>query len=334
LDQARNKTLDIKGLKTQFFTKRGIIPAVDGIDIEIHQGEVIGVVGESGCGKSITAMSIMQLVANTGRVVEGSIHLNGEDLLKKSKKEMLDVKGNKISIIFQEPMTSLNPVTTVGNQVKEAIVIHKKVSGSEAKNMVVDIFRQVGIPEPEKRYKAYPHQLSGGLRQRVMIGMAMVCQPDLMIADEPTTALDVTIEAQILRLMRGMQKKQGTAIMMITHNLGIVAELCEFVYVMYAGKIMEQADIFKIFANPLHPYTFGLLNSIPKITEEKDRLYTIRGMVPNLLALPKGCRFCPRCDKAMKICTIKEPELLDAGEGQKVRCHLYDKELMGRETAG
>ena len=334
MDQARNKTLDIKGLKTQFFTKRGIIPAVDGIDIEIHQGEVIGVVGESGCGKSITAMSIMQLVANTGRVVEGSIHLNGEDLLKKSKKEMLDVKGNKISIIFQEPMTSLNPVTTVGNQVKEAIVIHKKVSGSEAKNMVVDIFRQVGIPEPEKRYKAYPHQLSGGLRQRVMIGMAMVCQPDLMIADEPTTALDVTIEAQILRLMRGMQKKQGTAIMMITHNLGIVAELCEFVYVMYAGKIMEQADIFKIFANPLHPYTFGLLNSIPKITEEKDRLYTIRGMVPNLLALPKGCRFCPRCDKAMKICTIKEPELLDAGEGQKVRCHLYDKELMGRETAG
>jgi oligopeptide/dipeptide ABC transporter ATP-binding protein len=302
---------------------------VDGIDLEIHEGQVVGVVGESGCGKSITAMSVMQLVANPGRVVEGGIHLNGDDLLKKTKREMLGIKGNKITMIFQEPMTSLNPVVTVGSQVKEAILIHKSVSNAEAAGMVVDMFRQIGIPEPEKRYKAYPHQLSGGLRQRVMIGMAMVCKPDLMIADEPTTALDVTIEAQILRLMREMQRKQGTAIMMITHNLGIVAELCEYVYVMYAGKIMEQANIFDIFANPLHPYTSGLLNSIPKVTEEKNRLFAIRGMVPKLLALPKGCRFCPRCDRAMKICAMKEPELFETGEGHKARCHLYDKELMG-----
>lgn len=334
MEQAKRKLLEITGLKTHFFTKRGVLPAVDGINIDIPEGGIVGVVGESGCGKSITAMSIMQLVANSGRIVEGSIQINGEDLLKKTRKEMLDIKGNKITMIFQEPMTSLNPVTTVGRQVKEAIMIHRNVSHVEAKNRVVDIFRQVGIPEPEKRYKSYPHQLSGGLRQRVMIGMAMVCEPDLMIADEPTTALDVTIEAQILSLMRGMQQKQGTAIMMITHNMGIVAELCEYIYVMYAGKIMEQANVYEIFANPRHPYTFGLLNSIPKITEEKDRLFTIRGMVPNLLALPKGCRFCPRCDKAMRICAMEEPELVETGEGHMVRCHLYDKELMGSETAG
>jgi len=325
----QRSTLQISGLKTHFYTKRGVVPAVDGIDLEIGKGQVVGLVGESGCGKSITALSIMQLVANPGKVAEGSILLGGDDLLKKSKREMLNIKGNHVSMIFQEPMTSLNPVTTVGKQVKEAIVLHKKVPDAEARRMVVDIFRQVGISEPEKRYKSYPHQLSGGIRQRVMIGMAMVCQPDLMIADEPTTALDVTIEAQILRLMREMQQKLGTAILMITHNLGIVAELCDTVYIMYAGKIMEQADVFEIFANPRHPYTFGLLHSIPKVAEVKDRLFTIRGMVPNLLELPKGCRFCPRCDKAMNICAMKEPALFDTGNGHKVRCHLFDKEVMG-----
>ncbi len=323
-------TLNISSLKTHFFTKRGVVPAVDGVDIQIRKGQIVGIVGESGCGKSITAMSIMQLVANPGRVVQGSIELNGDNLLEKTKHEMLDIKGNKISMIFQEPMTSLNPVTTVGKQVREAIVLHKKVTDQQAKDMVIDVFRQVGIPEPEKRYGSYPHQLSGGLRQRVMIGMALVCQPDLMIADEPTTALDVTIEAQILRLMREMQQKQGTAIMMITHNLGIVAELCDYVYVMYAGRIMEQASIYDIFAAPAHPYTFGLLNSIPRIGEVKDRLYTIRGMVPNLLALPKGCRFCPRCDRAMQICTQCEPELYEVGDGHKARCFLFDKEVMGQ----
>ena len=322
-------TLKITGLKTHFFTKRGVVPAVDGIDLEIKRGQIVGVVGESGCGKSMTAMSVMQLVAKPGKVVDGSILLNGEDLLKKTAKEMLKIKGNNISIIFQEPMTSLNPVTTVGSQVKEAITLHQNVSDREARQLVVEMFRQVGIPEPDKRYNSYPHQLSGGLRQRVMIGMAMVCQPDLMIADEPTTALDVTIEAQILRLMRDMNRNHGAAIMMITHNLGIVSELCDFVYVMYAGKIMEQANIFDIFAQPRHPYTFGLLNSIPKMTEVKDKLYTIRGMVPNLLKLPRGCRFCPRCEKAMNICTMTEPELIDTGDGHLVRCHLYDGEVMG-----
>jgi len=314
----------MKGLKTHFYTRRGIVPAVDGIDLEIRQGQIVGVVGESGCGKSITAMSVMQLVASPGRIVEGEIFLNGENLLEKSKREMLHIKGNKISMIFQEPMTSLNPVITVGKQVKESIILHKNISGAKAKEMVLDIFQQVGIPEPEKRYRSFPHQLSVGLRQRVMIGMAMVCDPTLMIADEPTTALDVTIEAQILRLMGEMRQKRNAAIMMITHNLGVVAELCDYVYVMYAGRIMEQADIFEIFSKPLHPYTWGLLNSIPRVGAEKERLYTIRGMVPNLLALPKGCRFCPRCDKAMKICALREPDLYDAGNGRKVRCFLYD----------
>jgi len=258
--------------------------------------------------------------------------------LHKTKKEMFDIRGDKISMIFQEPMTSLNPVITVGKQVKEVIVLHKKAGDAKAREMVLEIFRQVGIAEPENRYNSYPHQLSGGLRQRVMIGMAMVCAPDLMIADEPTTALDVTIEAQILRLMGEMRQRQGAAIMMITHNLGIVAELCDYVYVMYAGRIMEQADIFDIFADPLHPYTYGLLNSIPRLGaveggDENGRLYAIRGMVPNLLALPKGCRFCPRCDRAMKICSMREPELYDAGEGRKVRCFLHDKQLMDNTNA-
>jgi len=322
-------TLSIRGLKTHFFTARGVVPAVDGIDIDIGAGQVVGVVGESGCGKSMTAMSVMGLVAHPGRVVEGSIALSGQSLLDISRRQLLALRGDKLSMIFQEPMTSLNPVTTVGKQVLEAIVLHRRVSHAEARAQVVDMFRRVGIPEAEKRYSAYPHQLSGGLRQRVMIAMAMVCRPDLMIADEPTTALDVTIEAQILRLMRELQKDHGTAIMMITHNLGIVAELCEYVYVMYAGKIMEQANIFDIFEAPKHPYTFGLLGSIPRLGEARDRLFTIRGMVPNLLNLPEGCRFCPRCDRAMRICQVREPPLMDMGDGHKVRCFLYDPEVMG-----
>lgn len=319
---------EIQGLKTQFFTRKGTVPAVDGVDIQVAKAEAVGVVGESGCGKSMTAMSVMQLIQRPGRVVEGRILLAGENLLEKTKAEMNQIRGNKISMIFQEPMTSLNPVYPIGRQVAEAILIHESVSKEEAKTRAVEIFRQVGIPEPGKRYHAYPHQLSGGLRQRVMIGMAMVCNPMLMIADEPTTALDVTIEAQILYLMKRLQKEKGTSVIMITHNLGIVAESCDFVYVMYAGKIMEQASVFDLFANPCHPYTFGLLNSIPKITEVKEHLYTIRGLVPNLLKLPQGCRFCPRCDKAMKICTLREPDLYDLGDGHKVRCYLFDQEVM------
>jgi len=324
----REPLLEIDGLKTQFFTRKGIVPAVDGVTITVPKATVIGIVGESGCGKSMTAMSVMQLLQYPGRVVEGTIKLNGENLLDKTTEEMENIRGNKISMIFQEPMTSLNPVYTVGHQVEEAIQVHQHVSNADAKQKTIDIFRQVGIPEPEKRYSAYPHQLSGGMRQRVMIGMAMVCNPDLVIADEPTTALDVTIEAQILHLMKNLQRDKGTSIIMITHNLGVVAEICDYVYVMYAGKIFEQAEIHDLFKEPLHPYTNGLLNSIPKITETKEHLYTIRGMVPNLLKLPNGCRFCPRCDKAMKICTLREPDLYDRGDGHKVRCFLYDKEVM------
>lgn len=320
--------LEIKGLKTQFFTKRGVVPAVDGIDIAVPAGKIVGIVGESGCGKSVTAMSIMQLVQRPGRIVEGSILLDGDELVGKTPAQINDIRGDKIAMIFQEPMTSLNPVYTVGKQVSEAILLHQKVTREEAKRRTIEAFREVGIPEPDKRYSSYPHQLSGGLRQRVMIAMALVCNLRLMIADEPTTALDVTIEAQILHLMRELQKKNGTSIIMITHNLGVVAELCDIVYVMYAGKVMETATVYDLFDAPLHPYTYGLLNSIPKTALTRERLYTIRGMVPNLLDLPKGCRFCPRCDRAMKICTEREPELAEVAAGHFVRCHLYDKEVM------
>ena len=320
--------LKIRGLKTQFFTSKGVVPAVDGVDITVRAGEAVGLVGESGCGKSMTAMSVMQLLQHPGRVVDGEILLKGENLLEKTPRQMCDIRGNEISMIFQEPMTSLNPVYTIGKQVMEAVRQHQDVSKEEAKKIAIDIFKRIGIPEPEKRFYSYPHQLSGGLRQRVMIGMAMVCNPALMICDEPTTALDVTIEAQILYLIKEMQKEKGTAVIMITHNLGVVAESCDYVYVMYAGKIMEEASVYEIFEHPTHPYTYGLLNSIPKTTEVKDHLFTIRGLVPNLLSLPKGCRFCTRCDKAMKICTEYEPDLYDIGDGHKVRCFLANKEVM------
>lgn len=323
--------LNITNLKTHFFTKRGVVPAIDGISISIPKSSIVGVVGESGCGKSMTAMSIMQLVQKPGKIVQGNIELDGENLLTYSKEQMLNVRGNKISMIFQEPMTALNPVYTVGKQVSESITIHHKdINKSEAKQKVIDIFRAVGIPEPEKRYNSYPHQLSGGLRQRVMIGMAMVCNPKLMIADEPTTALDVTIEAQILMLMKKLQKERDTSILLITHNLGVVAEICDYVYVMYAGKVMEQANTFELFKNTSHPYTDGLMKSIPKITAEKQRLYNIKGMVPNLMKLPKGCRFCPRCEKALPKCFEQEPPLYkiaadDNSMGDHyVRCFLHE----------
>ena len=323
--------LNITNLKTHFFTKRGVVPAIDGISIAIPKSSIVGVVGESGCGKSMTAMSIMQLVQRPGKVVQGTIELDGENLLAYSKEQMLNIRGNKISMIFQEPMTALNPVYTVGKQVTEAITIHhKNIKKEEAKQKVLDIFRAVGIPEPEKRFNSYPHQLSGGLRQRVMIGMAMVCNPKLMIADEPTTALDVTIEAQILMLMKKLQEERDTSILLITHNLGVVAEICDYVYVMYAGKVMEQANTFELFKNTNHPYTDGLMKSIPKITAEKQRLYNIKGMVPNLMKLPKGCRFCPRCEKAIERCFEEEPPLYkikaeDNNMGEHyVRCFLHE----------
>jgi len=317
--------LHINNLKTVLTTRAGDLVPVDYVDVRIPSKTTVGLVGESGCGKSMTAMSVMGLLPKIGRVAEGQILLKGEDLLQKTEEERRDISGNQISIIFQEPMTSLNPVMTVGKQVMETITLHNKVSKTEAREQVIDIFRAVGIPEPEKRFRAYPHQLSGGLRQRVMIGMAMVCRPDLLIADEPTTALDVTIEAQILHLMRQLQKEKDTSILMITHNLGVVAEICELVYVMYAGQVVEYADVFELFKNPMHPYTVGLMASIPN-TKTSKRLYNIPGTVPTLNAIPRGCRFCPRCEKAFARCEREMPGLYDAGGGHLVRCFLYSEE--------
>ena len=313
--------LHIENLKTVISSKDGKLVPVDGVDITIPKGKTVGIVGESGCGKSMTAMSIMGLLPNTTHIEEGKILFQDMDLTKLNPKELRKITGDKISIIFQEPMTSLNPVIQVGKQVREAILLHEKVSKEEAKQRVIEIFRQVGIPEPERRYNAYPHQLSGGLRQRVMIGMAMVCNPDLLIADEPTTALDVTIEAQILHLMRQLQKDKGTSIMMITHNLGVVAEICDQVYVMYAGKVVESAEVHELFQNPKHPYTQGLLGVLPKM-DSRQRLNSIDGMVPTLKDMPIGCRFAPRCPMATQKCREEQPALVDVTAGHQVRCFM------------
>ena len=326
MDQNTNAPLlSIEGLVTTFRMRGGAGNAVDGVDIKIGRGETVGLVGESGCGKSMTAMSVMGLLPDMARITAGSIDFAGEDLSKYTRAQMMKITGNRISMIFQEPMTSLNPVKTVGHQVREAILLHQKVSRQAAKARVIDIFRKVGIPEPERRYGAYPHQLSGGLRQRVMIGMAMVCSPDLLIADEPTTALDVTIEAQILRLMKELQRAQGTSILMITHNLGVVAESCDRVYVMYAGQVVEEADVFTLFKSPAHPYTVGLMNSLPGLRKKDEPLASIRGMVPSLTAMPAGCRFSPRCDRACDRCRKEAPPLCDLGGGHKARCILVGK---------
>ena len=271
-----NNVLEIRGLNSYFFTEKGVAPAVDGLDLDIPKGKIIGLVGESGCGKSMTAKSIMGLLKYPGRVAGGSIRFEDQDLTRLSDKELRKICGNDISMIFQEPMTSLNPVLKVGRQVRETLLVHNPtMSKAEAKQRVVEMFQRVGIPEAEKRYDCYPHELSGGLRQRVMIAMAMVCKPKLLIADEPTTALDVTIEAQILRLMKELRDETGMSVLIITHNMGVVAEICDYVYVMYAGKIMEQAETFELFDHTMHPYTKGLLDSIPRIGQNAERLHTI-----------------------------------------------------------
>lgn len=321
MKDAAQALLHIENLKTVISSKDGKLVPVDGVDITIPKGKTVGIVGESGCGKSMTAMSVMGLLPNTTHIEEGKILFQDMDLTKLNPKELRKITGDKISIIFQEPMTSLNPVIQVGKQVREAILLHEKVSKEEAKQRVIEIFRQVGIPEPERRYNAYPHQLSGGLRQRVMIGMAMVCNPDLLIADEPTTALDVTIEAQILHLMRQLQKDKGTSIMMITHNLGVVAEICDQVYVMYAGKVVETAEVHELFQNPKHPYTQGLLGALPKM-DSRQRLNSIDGMVPTLKDMPTGCRFAPRCPMATQKCREEQPALVDVTAEHQVRCFM------------
>lgn len=320
-------TLQVRNLCTSFFTEKGEIKAVNGVSFDVPKRSIIGIVGESGCGKSMTARSVMRLLKYPGKIVSGSISLVGKELTSLTEAQMANVRGEEISMIFQEPMTSLNPVMKVGKQVQEVVLLHRKVSKKEAKAEVIRIFEKVGISEPEKRYECYPHELSGGLRQRVMIAMAMICRPKLLIADEPTTALDVTVEAQILELMKNLRDEIGTSIILISHNLGVVAELCDYVHVMYAGRIVEQAETFELFDNPRHPYTVGLMNAVDSLEKQQAVLDTINGTVPNLLNLPSGCSFGPRCAHCMAKCTEAVPELHEAAPGHLVRCHMLSQEV-------
>lgn len=327
MENNNNNVLEIRGLNSYFFTEKGVAPAVDGLDLDIPKGKIIGLVGESGCGKSMTAKSIMGLLKYPGRVAGGSIRFEDQDLTRLSDKELRKICGNDISMIFQEPMTSLNPVLKVGRQVRETLLVHNPtMSKAEAKQRVVEMFQRVGIPEAEKRYDCYPHELSGGLRQRVMIAMAMVCKPKLLIADEPTTALDVTIEAQILRLMKELRDETDMSVLIITHNMGVVAEICDYVYVMYAGKIMEQAETFELFDHTMHPYTKGLLDSIPRIGQNAERLHTIPGVVPNLLHLSQGCPFSNRCEYATDQCRTEKAQLHPVAPDHQVRCFRCEEE--------
>lgn len=315
--------LTINNLKTYFYVEDRIVKAVDGVDLHVKKGETLGVVGESGSGKSITAFSILQLIPSPpGKIVEGEILFKGKDLTKLSNNEIRKIRGKEISMIFQEPMTSLNPVYTVGEQIVEAMRLHLKLSKREATAEAIEMLKLVGIPSPEKRFYSYPHQLSGGMRQRIMIAMALSCRPELLIADEPTTALDVTTQAQILDLIRELREQFGTSIILITHDLGVVAEAVDHVVVMYAGKVMEYADVRSFFREPKHPYSVGLLNSMPTLEYDKDRLEPIDGTVPSPVDMPEGCRFCTRCKEARKICVMEEPDLIDLA-GRKVRCWKY-----------
>ena len=317
--------LKISGLRTCLTTRKGRLYPVDGVDLEIPRGRIVALVGESGCGKSMMANSVMGLLPQGGRVSDGSISFCGNDFLALSAEQRRRLYGDRLTLIFQEPMSSLNPVIRVGPQVEEVLRLHKQISKSEAEAEVVEMFRSVGIPEPEKRYRCYPHELSGGLRQRVMISAAMICKPDLLIADEPTTALDVTIEAQILQLMRRLQRESGSSVLLITHDLGVVAEICDLVYVMYAGKIVETADVYELFHKPSHPYTHGLLGSLPSRNDGK-RLQSIPGTVPMLSEMPEGCRFAPRCKYATDECRQMLPDMIEIRPGHQVRCRLCRKE--------
>ena len=323
------KLLEVKDLKVSFFTPAGEVKAVDGISYEIHENEVMGVVGESGSGKSVEAYTIMGLLANPGKVVGGSITFDGEDVLAYTEEQRRDFRGQKVGMIFQNPMTCLNPVYTIGDQLMEALRCHdKSISKEDARARAVEMLELVGINNADKRVDQYPHEFSGGMRQRAMIAMAMICHPKLLIADEPTTALDVAIQAQILDLMKDLQKKTGMAIIFITHNLGVVAEICDRVSVMYAGHIMEQGKVDDIFYNPAHPYTKGLLRSMPNLDEEeKVRLIPIEGTPVDLLDPPKGCSFGPRCEHCMKVCLTKKPPLVEVGDGHISACWLHVKEM-------
>ena len=310
--------LEVKGLKTYFKDSRGLVPAVDGVDFILHKGETLGIVGESGCGKSMTAMSILHLLPPKGEIVDGSIQFKGQDITHLPPKEMARLRGKEIAMIFQEPMTSLNPVYTVGWQISEMILRHESMTKKQAKEKAIEMLRLVNIPAPEKRVDEYPHELSGGMRQRVMIAMALSCNPELLIADEPTT-----IQAQILDLMRNLKKSLNTSIIMITHDLGVVAEMSDYVLVMYAGMVMEYSDVATLFQQPLHPYTQGLMKALPRLDDPQDKLYVIKGAVPSLYHLPAGCRFWPRCPYATERCKQEMPGLYQIGE-RKVRCFRYE----------
>lgn len=319
--------LEVKNLKTSFFTDDGVVPAVDDVSFHINAGEIVGVVGESGCGKSVTSLSVMGLVPTPpGKIVGGEILLNGEDLTKASEKRMRQIRGNEVAMIFQDPMSSLNPVFTIGNQMMEAIKLHKKLGKNRAKQRAIEYMKLVGLPRPEELLNEYPHQLSGGMRQRIMIAMAMACEPKLLIADEPTTALDVTIQAQILKLMKNLNDNYQTSIMLITHDLGVVAQVCERVIVMYSGKVVEEGDVKSIFNDPKHPYTKGLIKSVPNVKKRAEKLYSIPGNVPKPGSIKQGCRFHARCEHVMERCISENPTLRQVGDGQLASCFLYETE--------
>lgn len=315
--------LEVRNLQTSFNTEDGEVKAVDGVSFILPKGKTLGIVGESGSGKSITALSILQLLASNGKIKGGEIRFKGDNLVGYSDKQMREIRGNAISMIFQEPMTSLNPVFTVGQQISESLIKHQKFSKKEALNKSVDLLKLVGIPSPDTRVKNYPYELSGGMRQRVMIAMALACDPEILIADEPTTALDVTIQSQILTLIKELQHRLGMSVIFITHDLGVVAETCDYVAVMYAGQVVEYADIYTLFKEPKHPYTIGLLNSLPRHDVEQDKLEPILGNVPNVRDMPIGCRFSPRCPAATDLCRAELPALEKDESGNDVRCWIY-----------
>ena len=320
--EKNDSILEVRDLKTHFFTDDGVVEAVDGVSFTIKRGEVLGLVGESGCGKSVASLSIMRLIDKPGKIVGGEVIFKGENLLKKTEEEMRKIRGSEIAMIFQEPMTSLNPVFTIGNQIIEAILLHQDLSEEEAKKRTIELLNLVGIPEPERRFAQYPHELSGGMRQRAMIAMAISCNPDLLISDEATTALDVTIQAQILELMKDLQKKIGMAVLFITHDLALVAEMANNIAVTYTGKIVEYSDARSVFKNPKHPYTYGLLRSVPNLLSEETKveLPAIEGMVPSPYHMPQGCHFNPRCPFATEICRKEMPELNELEPHHLVRC--------------
>ena len=326
MEDNRKNILEVKKLHTYFYTDSGVVKSVDGVDFELKEGSTLGIVGESGSGKSVTSLSIMGLLTGTtGKIAEGEILLEGKDIAHISEEEKRKLRGSQISMIFQEPMTSLNPVMKIGKQLTECILQHQDISKEEAWKKAEDMLRRTGVPRVEHMMKEYPFQLSGGQRQRVMIAMALVCGPKILIADEPTTALDVTIQAQILDLMNGLKKAIGTSILFITHDLGVVAEVCDEVVVMYCGRVVEKGDVAELFARPSHPYTIGLLNSIPKLGEAVEELEAIPGNVPNPKYMPKGCKFAPRCSRAFAKCHEEEPGFYEVGNGHVSRCWLCEK---------